>query len=121
MARDASLICPSDCVQEGGKGVRFDLDVAGRQIAAFVVRFDGMAHAYINCCPHAGTELDWQPGEFFDLSGLYLICATHGAMFVPDTGRCVGGPCKGCKLSQIPLEERDGRIHLTGGFTIHGE
>jgi nitrite reductase/ring-hydroxylating ferredoxin subunit len=121
VARDIQLICASGEVEEGGKGARFSLDVAGREVAAFVVRFDGAVHAYVNCCPHAGTELDWQPGEFFDSSGLYLICATHGAMFAPDSGDCVGGPCRGLRLTQIPIEERDGVICLIKGFTIHGQ
>ena len=70
---------------------------SGRE-AAFVVRF--MAGPPLNRCGHIPVELDWQPGEFFDHSGLYLICATHGALYAPETGHCLGGRCNGkCPLS----------------------
>jgi nitrite reductase/ring-hydroxylating ferredoxin subunit len=51
-------------------------------------------------------------GEFFDDSGLYLICSTHGATYEPHTGFCVGGPCKGKSLQRLEIEERDGNIFL---------
>src|SRR6185312_16085931 len=51
-----------------------------QSLAAFAVRvLGGMVRVYVNRCPHMGTELDWQPGDFFEESGLYLVCATHGA------------------------------------------
>lgn len=78
---------------------------------AFAVRKDGKAYAYLNNCPHQGTELDWQEGEFFDESTLYLICATHGAVFYPDSGFCCAGPCKGRSLIKVPVEERDGHLY----------
>jgi nitrite reductase/ring-hydroxylating ferredoxin subunit len=121
MASDSGLICASSTLDEGGAGVRFDLDVAGRIVPAFAIRYDGVVRAYFNICPHMGTELDWQPGEFFDTSALYLICATHGAVFLPDSGHCVGGPCKGSALSRVPVEERGGQIYLCKGFIIHGD
>jgi len=43
----------------------------------------------------AAPELDWQPGEFFDIAGVYLVCSTHGAIFEPNSGLCVAGPCRG--------------------------
>src|SRR6266498_3098330 len=113
------LICPADQVIESGKGVRFNIGMAGKPRPAFVIRFNGTAHAYFNWCPHLGTELDWQHGEFFDVSGLYLICATHGAMFLPDSGYCVAGPCKGQRLARLPLVERNGEIFLGEGFTLY--
>jgi nitrite reductase/ring-hydroxylating ferredoxin subunit len=58
------------------------------------------------------VELDWQQGEFFDSSGLYLICATHGALYAPDTGRCLGGRCNGKGLVPLPVTEHDGSILL---------
>jgi nitrite reductase/ring-hydroxylating ferredoxin subunit len=42
---------------------------------AFAIRFRGQAYAYLNECAHVPQEMDWQPGKFFDLSGLYLVCA----------------------------------------------
>lgn len=92
--------------------MRFDLVTQGRPVPCFVVRFDGLAHAYVNSCPHRGTELDWQHGEFFDDSGLYLICATHGAAFDPATGLCISGPCAGERLIRVGIREEDGRVML---------
>ncbi len=46
-------------------------------------------------------------GQFFETSGLYLMCATHGAIYEPDTGKCVGGPCRGGRLASDQVDERD--------------
>ena len=51
-------------------------------------------------------------GEFFDLSGLYLICSTHGATYLPESGRCVAGPCSGRGLVRLRVEETDGHVYL---------
>ncbi|WP_454711037.1 Rieske (2Fe-2S) protein [Cupriavidus nantongensis] len=104
-------LCAADALQEGGPGVRFSVAVEQREIGAFVVRFDGVAHAYLNQCAHVPMELDWQEGRFFDASGLYLMCATHGAVYAPDSGECVGGPCRGAALAKLQVEERDGQVY----------
>ncbi len=67
-------------------------------------------HAYLNRCSHVAMELDFQPDRFFDDSGQWLLCATHGAVYRPDTGECAGGPCRG-GLVKIALSERDGVVH----------
>jgi nitrite reductase/ring-hydroxylating ferredoxin subunit len=104
------FICASTDVAEGGNGVRFPVS-AGREAATgFVVRFDGTAHAYLNRCAHVPVELDWAPGEFFESSGLYIMCATHGAIYSPDTGYCTGGPCRGARLRKINVVEKDGQL-----------
>jgi nitrite reductase/ring-hydroxylating ferredoxin subunit len=54
--------------------------------------------------------MDWQPGRFFDASGEYIVCATHGAMYRPADGLCVAGPCNGAKLRSIKVRESEGRI-----------
>ena len=79
---------------------------------AFVIRYRGEVRAYLNRCGHIPVEIDWQPGEFFDHSGLYLICATHGALYAPESGRCVGGRCNGKGLQAVLVTERDGQIFL---------
>lgn len=115
LARAARLrfVCPRSEVHERGRAVRFEIRRAGQALPAFAVQFDGQLHAYINVCPHRGTSLDWQPGEVFDESGLYLICATHGALFEPDTGVCVDGPCRGACLNRIAIETIGTDVVLT--------
>lgn len=105
------LICDSDAVAEGGKGVRFDVLAFGDPATGFVVRYDGKVHAYLNRCAHVPVELDWFEGEFFESSGLYLMCSTHGAIYVPDSGHCAGGPCKGGRLRPIAVLEADNKIY----------
>ncbi|NHC07591.1 Rieske (2Fe-2S) protein [Azonexus fungiphilus] len=112
MAAGQRLICAAGELADGGKGVRFTVDREGRAIPAFAIRYRGRAYAYINECGHVPAELDWQPGEFFDLSGLYLICAIHGALYAPDSGRCLGGRCQGRGLKPLPVQETDGNLFL---------
>ena len=113
MAQYEHLICSSSELAEGGKGVRFGvecLDKSGTTVPAFVIRYRGNVYAYLNRCAHVGVELDWMEGEFLDDSGLYLICSTHGATYAPQSGLCIGGPCKGKSLQRLKIEERDGSI-----------
>jgi nitrite reductase/ring-hydroxylating ferredoxin subunit len=104
---DAVYICDSAVLLDGGKGVRANARYLGREATIFFVRFDGKVYGYLNQCAHVPMELDWNEGQFFDDSGLYLICATHGAMYTPESGRCVGGPCRGGKLRAVQVEERE--------------
>ena len=110
MTETPLFICASDQVAEGGRGVRFPVMAFGDKATGFVVRYGGTAYAYLNRCAHVPIELDWAEGEFFESSGLYLMCATHGAVYVPDSGLCAGGPCKGGRLRPIALVEADGAI-----------
>ena len=113
MARRERLICEASALAEQGRGVRFELVRQGRPQPAFVVRFEGRPRAFLNQCGHVPVELDWQEGEFFDDSRLYLICATHGALYHPGSGQCVGGRCAGRGLIPVPVVERDGHVYVT--------
>lgn len=112
------FICNAAEVEEGGKGVRFPVQVWGDQTTGFVVRYDGQAHAYLNRCAHVPIELDWEKGVFFESGGLYLMCSTHGAIYVPETGFCAGGPCKGGRLRKITVLERDGMLFWQPDETV---
>jgi nitrite reductase/ring-hydroxylating ferredoxin subunit len=103
-------LCAAADLVDGGAGVRFTVRMAARDIGAFAIRYDGVAYGYLNQCAHVPMELDWQEGQFFDSAGLYLMCATHGATYAPDTGLCVGGPCRGAALAKLRIEEREGAV-----------
>ena len=79
------------------------------------VNVGGRFYAYVNQCIHAGTPLDWWPNEFFTDDGRLLICATHGALYEPETGRCAGGPCSGGSLYGLPVRVEDDRVVVSGG------
>ena len=102
-------LCTSRDLLEGGPAVPFDINYAGQSCRAFAVRYQGLPHAYLNRCTHVAMELDWQPNQVFDDTGRWLLCASHGAVYRPDTGQCVGGPCQG-GLVKITLSEEDGVV-----------
>lgn len=112
MADPKRLICSSASLENGGPGQRFTAKANGREIPAFVIRFRDRPYAYINECGHIPAELDWQPGELFDDSKLYLICSIHGALYAPDTGRCLTGRCEGRGLKTLGISEDNGNIFL---------
>ena len=111
MACEERLICASEDLSDGGAGVRFDVGSDGVRRPAFAIRWRGAVHAYVNECRHQASELDWESGDFFDESKLYLVCATHGALYEPDSGICVAGPCRGARLKAVMLAEDHGGIY----------
>lgn len=116
---DEALIplCNSADLADGGLAVPFDVVYGGQTCRAFAVRYAGRAQAYLNRCTHVAMELDYQPNQFFDITGHWLICATHGALYSPETGACRGGPCRG-GLVKIDLTERHGVIHWHTAYNL---
>jgi nitrite reductase/ring-hydroxylating ferredoxin subunit len=114
MAEEQRLICASQDLADGGRGVRFEVEYFGRGTPAFAVRYAGTVHAYLNRCSHVAMELDWQEGVFFDAAGRDLLCSTHGATYDAQSGRCVGGPCNRTPLVKLRVDERDGKVYFTG-------
>jgi nitrite reductase/ring-hydroxylating ferredoxin subunit len=112
VAEAERLICRAEDLPEAGAGVRFEVERQGRMEPAFVVRWRGEARAYLNRCGHVPVELDYQPGQFFDYANRYLICATHGALYDPVSGACMGGRCNGVGLVPIAVVERGGGVYL---------
>jgi len=67
---------------------------------------------YINACPHVGLPLNLSGDYFFDTDGKLLLCQMHGALFRPEDGFCVSGPCEGEHLQPLKLELREGAVWL---------
>ncbi len=110
MTEDAPIaLCASADLQDGGQAVSFDLSYGGQTCRAFAIRYRAQVHAYLNRCTHVAMEMDWQPGRFFDDTGQWLLCASHGAAYRPATGDCAGGPCRG-GLVKIELSEEAGVV-----------
>ncbi|QLI80909.1 Rieske 2Fe-2S domain-containing protein [Chitinibacter fontanus] len=101
-------ICSSEQLLDRGLAYRFMLG----ERAAIALRYDGVVYGYLNQCAHIPIELDFNPGDVFDLSRQYLICSTHGAYYDPTNGLCLGGPCVGRRLTSLPVKEENGAVWL---------
>jgi nitrite reductase/ring-hydroxylating ferredoxin subunit len=96
-----------------GTSAKFPLSWRGIKVEGFVINFEGRYRAYVNRCAHAGTPLDWWPNEFFTDDGRLLVCATHGALYEPETGSCAGGPCGGAALWPLVVRVEGDRVIVT--------
>ena len=114
---DLLALCNSRDLAEGGLAIPFDVNYAGQSCRAFAIRYQGLPQAYLNRCTHVAMELDWQPNRIFDDSGQWLLCASHGAAYRPDTGQCAGGPCRG-GLVKIALSEQDGVVYWHSAYNL---
>lgn len=77
-----------------------------------VIRQGARVYVYLNRCPHRGIPLEWVPDQFLDSSGRLIQCATHGALFLPESGECVSGPCIGASLQRRPCHIDNGQVWL---------
>ncbi|MEK9684733.1 MAG: Rieske (2Fe-2S) protein [Rhodospirillaceae bacterium] len=103
-----TILCPFNELDDpGAKGFR-----VGRRPRIFVVRVGINAYGYINLCPHQGTPLDWKPDAFLTVEEDAIMCATHGALFDIEDGKCTWGPCLGMRLASVPITIEDGLIKL---------
>lgn len=110
-ACDRVAICDAAELQDGGRGVVFDVLEYRRPERAFVIRFEGQVACYLNRCAHVPAELDWQPGEFFDAERREIVCSIHGATYDPRTGRCTAGPGGRGRLKALRVVEEGGKVY----------
>ncbi|MHB8531045.1 MAG: Rieske (2Fe-2S) protein, partial [Caulobacteraceae bacterium] len=48
--------------------------------------------------------------RYLTRAGDLIACASHGALFRPADGLCVGGPCAGRSLSPWPVRIEGGAV-----------
>lgn len=77
------------------------------QTHVIAIRDRNGVYVFLNRCPHLGVPLQWQDNRFMDEDGVFIRCASHGALFEHDTGRCIQGPCRGDSLWQIECHVED--------------
>ncbi len=77
-----------------------------------MVKRNNSFYLYRNICPHLGTPLEWQENQFLDPDGELLQCASHGALFLIESGECLSGPCAGDRLISAAHEIENGDLYL---------
>lgn len=77
----------------------------------FVVNKDGEFFAYVNSCAHLRIPLEWHPDDFICKDTDLIRCATHGALFLPENGLCVSGPCDGQSLQTVAIKLVAGDVY----------
>ena len=80
------------------------------RVDGFLINYQGKFHAYVNRCRHMTTPLDFVRYQFFTEDGQRLICMTHGALYEPDSGLCIEGPCRGLSLYRLPVLVDQGEV-----------
>ncbi|WP_181918822.1 Rieske (2Fe-2S) protein [Wenzhouxiangella sediminis] len=106
------FLCPADELAEG-QYREFQLELDAQPAWLIVTRRGGRPRAWLNLCPHQGRPLNFAPDRFLSDDENRLVCAHHGAVFDPDSGVCVAGPCKNAALREIDVGESEGRIFAT--------
>jgi nitrite reductase/ring-hydroxylating ferredoxin subunit len=86
-----------------GQTTKFLLRCHHREEECFLVNHRGTLYAYINRCCHVPMTMDWIDNQFMTEDKRYILCATHGACYQPDTGECIVGPPLGKFLTPVPL------------------
>ncbi len=114
-------VCRVDDIDDPG-ALGFLVGEGDWPFRGFVVRRGGRLHAYANVCPHARHPLDMLPDEFLVRDGSMIRCGSHGAMFVPETGECVIGPCVGARLLRLEVrEDEQGHVIVRAPASLRDE
>jgi len=93
-----------------GAARNFVLQMKAGRFHGFVVRKGEKVFGYRDRCPHMGLPLAQQLDEYLSSGRELILCSWHGALFEIESGRCVGGPCAGARLSVWPVTVDDGII-----------
>lgn len=107
-------VCASEDLARGAtRSIPLADAPSGMPRSAIVLRDqNGTFRAYVNLCMHLPVPLDGGRGRFFDRDGKYLLCRTHGALYRPEDGYCIEGPCQGMRLERLTVDEANGRVWL---------
>jgi nitrite reductase/ring-hydroxylating ferredoxin subunit len=102
-------LCTLDSLPDPGAR-NFVLQIGEAFFHGFVVRRGETVSGYVDRCPHMGFPLAQELDRYLTRDGDYILCSWHGALFEPDKGKCVGGPCSGQSLREWPVVVTDGVV-----------
>jgi nitrite reductase/ring-hydroxylating ferredoxin subunit len=98
-----TALCPLDEVPNmGARGFVFREGEA--LFAGFILREGKTVRGFVDRCPHAGWPLSALPNQYLTRDGKFILCQSHGALFLKGDGQCVSGPCYGEHLEPWPVE-----------------
>ncbi len=96
-----------------GQARLFPFRRAGQALTGLVVEHEGEWFVYVNRCPHVPYSLDIGDGRVKDRTGKFLICSSHGAMFLPESGECFMGPVVGRRLEPLAFVQEGDELVVT--------
>ncbi|MFT7491496.1 MAG: nitrite reductase/ring-hydroxylating ferredoxin subunit [Pseudohongiellaceae bacterium] len=107
MSSEYNNICHINAIPEqGSKGIRLNKN------DFFAVKSEGAVTVYYNSCPHLGSPLQWQSDQFLNYDKSLILCSTHGALFIIESGLCLAGPCQNQSLTMADFYIEDGQLYI---------
>jgi nitrite reductase/ring-hydroxylating ferredoxin subunit len=95
-----------------GTTKKFTVELRGQTTEAFLANVAGEFVAFVNRCVHLPITLDLDDNDFFTCDAKLFVCKTHGSVYDPHAGKCVGGPGQGKSLERLPLVIENGAVYL---------
>jgi nitrite reductase/ring-hydroxylating ferredoxin subunit len=110
----ATFLCLESQLEEGNaKG--FDPWGEGRD-TVIALLWHGSVRVYRNLCPHLNVSMQYRKDRFMSGDRQHIVCFAHGALFRPESGECVLGPCLGQGLWSLPVS-----LEVDRGVWINAE
>lgn len=104
---------PAESLPPRGEVLATELVFEGRRLPVILLRLArGHLRCWVNLCPHMAVPLGPPGASLYDRGRKHLVCSTHGALFRPDDGLCVSGPCGGDHLDALEAVEVFGQVQI---------
>lgn len=88
----------------------FVLEIGTKRFHGFVVRRGEVVTGYVDRCPHMGLPLAKILDAYLTDDAALIQCDWHGALFQPEDGLCLAGPCIGQRLTPWPVKVAGGLV-----------